>query len=168
MKNRILFTFLLSLWFALTLNAQSNDKRAVFQKLQGEWHTTQTTQEGQKIDFKWIFTLGFSENVMEFQSWIKQNNDLEWKQNVQALYIYDPKSDTFYAVGTNTRGLAQRVAAHISGENEIVFKYYEIRPDAPLRMESRCAIFEDRFESQTDVYENGIASENEKLTFYKK
>lgn len=93
MKNRALF-FLILVLAAFTLNAQNEDKRAVFQKLQGEWHTTQTTLEGQKIDYKWIFTPGFDENVIEFQSWRKQK-DSDWAQNVQALYVYDLKSNAF-------------------------------------------------------------------------
>lgn len=166
MKKTMLFTLSLFLFTILNINGQDTDKKAIFQKLQGEWHTTQTTPEGQKIEFKWIFTPGFDENVIEFQSWRKQK-DSDWAQNVQALYVYDSKSNALYAVGINSRGLAQRIVAQSTGENKIVFKYYEIQPDAPVRMESHWEIFEDRFESQTTVYQNGAATENEKITFYK-
>ena len=96
MKNKILLSLLL--FTSVIVHAPARSP-APFQMLIGEWHSTSTTLNGEAIDFKWIFTPGFNENTLEFHSWIKQKEDSDWAPNTQALYVFDSKSNAFYAIG---------------------------------------------------------------------
>ncbi len=151
-----------------TVGAQLNNKKAIFQKLKGEWLATDAETVGVDsiVALKWIYAPALHNNGLMFEAWRNVKN-VGWQQYAQAILVFDEPSGVFFSTGINSNGRGTRLVGEIPSDNTLLMKYYGLAPDAPLNRETMMEILPDRIEFTTTTYQNGVRKEYPKYIFYK-